>query len=103
MKLHVIKYRPEGRSSKAKLIVSKATNHNNIESGVTKSTNHGKEKDSSKGKSKETTDSGLSHKDQTFGRGCGITFDKNNTYHNNGETRISAGGRSSGGRGRRRG
>ena len=104
-KLHVIKYQPEGRSSKAKLIVLKATNHNNIESRVTKGTNHG-EKDSngSKGKSKEKTDSGLSHKDQTFGRGGKIMFNEdNNTHYNYSKTKIGVGGRSSGGRGRGRG
>ena len=99
-KLNAIKYRPEGRSSKAKLIVPKATNHNNIESGVTKSTNHGKEKDSSKGQSKEEKNSGLSYKDQTFGRSGGITFNEDsNTYHNNSKIRSSAGECRSGGRG----
>ena len=104
MQLHAIKYQPEGKSSKSKLIVLKATNHNYIESRVTKSKNHGKETDSSKSKSNKKTDSGSLHKDQTFRRGGGITFDEDsNTYHNNSGTEISARQRRSGGRGRGQG
>ena len=84
--------------------MSKATNQNKIEFRETKDTNHG-EKDSNgfKGKFKEKTDSELSHKDQIFGRGGGIIFDKdNNTHYNYNKTRTGLGGRSNGGRGHER-